>query len=89
METLYIFLLGVLSTSAAAIGVFFWRFWRASRDRLFLAFAVGFWLIAGNWAAVAAMPTGESWYQVYLMRLAAFAFIIWGIVEKNLRRAGA
>jgi hypothetical protein len=88
METLNTFLLGVLSTAAAAVGLFFFRFWRASGDRLFLAFAVSFVLLGASWAAVAATPPGrqstaESWWQVYLLRLAAYVVLILGIVDKN------
>jgi hypothetical protein len=64
------------------------RFWRSSADRLFLWFAIGFVLLGASWAAVAAQPvwrqsSAEAWWQVYLLRLAAYIVIIWGIVEKN------
>jgi hypothetical protein len=93
METLNTFLLGALTVVAAAIGLFFLRFWRASGDRLFLAFAVCFVLMGASWAAVAATPPGrqstaESWWQIYLLRLAAYVVLIWGIVEKNRGRSG-
>jgi hypothetical protein len=91
VEILYNFLLGVLATCAAAIGLFFVRFWRTSRDRLFLWFAAGFALLGASWAAVAAQPVwrrpeAEAWWQVYLLRLAAYVVIIWGVVEKNRGR---
>jgi hypothetical protein len=92
METLYLFLLGVVATASAAIGLFFFRFWRRGRDRLFLVFALAFWLLAVNWTLVAFGPHGpvraaaESSYQVYILRLLAFGCIIYGIIDKN--RAG-
>ena len=90
METLNTFLLGVLTMCAVSIGLFFVRFWRASGDRLFLAFAVSFMLLGTSWAAVAAMPPGrqssaETWWQVYLLRLAAYVVLIGGIWDKNRR----
>jgi hypothetical protein len=93
VETLYNFLLGVLVTCGLAIGLFFVRFWRSSGERLFLWFAVGFVLLGASWAAVAAQPAGrqtyaEAWWQVYLLRLAAYVVIIWGVVEKNRGRRG-
>jgi hypothetical protein len=55
---------------------------------LFAAFACAFWLLALNQALVGleAIPREElSW--IYLIRLAAFTFIIVAIIDKN-RRAG-
>jgi hypothetical protein len=69
----------------AAAGLFFMRFWRRTRDMLFLYFAVAFWLLALNHAiiAFAGIPAEEaSW--VYLLRLAAFSLIIVAIVQKNV-----
>jgi hypothetical protein len=83
METLYSFLLGVVVVAAGTIGLFFLRFWRRTRDRLFFVFAIAFWLMALNWFAVAFTPKDESFYAVYLLRLLAFGFIIAGIIDKN------
>jgi hypothetical protein len=89
METLYLFLLGMVATASAAIGLFFLKFWRRSKDRLFLVFALAFWLLAANWTLVAFGPHGpvtaaaESSYQIYILRLLAFGCIIYGIIDKN------
>jgi hypothetical protein len=81
---LHPFLLGIVATASAAIGLFFYRFWRRTRDRLFVYFAAAFWLLAANWSAQAFVPHDESYYVViYLLRLLAFAVIIAGIVGKN------
>jgi hypothetical protein len=71
-------------------GLFFLRFWKLSRDRLFVFFASAFWLLGLNWLGLALTnPTQESRHEIYLVRLLAFVLIIIGIVDKNRRsRAG-
>ncbi len=74
----------VAATAAWINGVFFWRFWRESRDQLFAMFAITFWLLAASWAILAVFnPTGESLPYVYALRLLAFLVLIGGIVQKN------
>jgi hypothetical protein len=36
------FLIGLIATASVAAGLFFLRFWRDSRDSLFLAFGLAF-----------------------------------------------
>jgi hypothetical protein len=81
------FLSGLTTMGFAAGGLFFAGFWRRTRDGLFAAFGIAFWLLAANQAAVSLLgiPREEqSW--VYLLRLAAFALIILAILRKNLGR---
>jgi hypothetical protein len=84
------FFLGFAVCASTAIGVFFHRFRARTGDRLFLIFALAFWLMAVGWIAQAATmkphsqaPGDESSYLVYIPRLLAFACIIWAIVDKN------
>lgn len=82
---------GAVSTGYAVIGLFFLRFWTRTRDSLFAAFAIAFWLMAANQAAATYFgPSDERRAAVYLLRLAAFGLIIAAIVRKNLgaRRGG-
>lgn len=77
---------GVITMGYLIAGLFFLRFWSRTRDKLFVAFACAFWLLALNQAlvALAGVPREEqSW--IYLLRLAAFTLIIAAIVGKNLR----
>jgi hypothetical protein len=54
---------------------------------LFLAFAAAFWLLAINQLMVAIYgATAEARAPLYLLRLAAFALIIFAIVRKNMGR---
>lgn len=80
---------GALAMCCWVIGLFFLRFWRANRDRLFLFFGAGFWVFALNWGwlGVASISV-ESRHHVFVLRLIAFSLIILGIVDKN-RRANA
>ncbi|HYF23318.1 MAG TPA: DUF5985 family protein [Caulobacteraceae bacterium] len=82
---IYSFVGGLIAMGYAVAGVFFLRFWSRTRDGLFLAFAVAFWLMALNQALVVILniPREEqSW--IYLLRLAAFVLIIFAILKKNL-----
>lgn len=77
---------GALSASSATAGLFFFRFWRESRDRLFVFFAVAFWMLALHWLGLSVVNPGvEVRHELYLVRLAAFVLIIIGIFDKNLR----
>lgn len=78
------FLLGVIATSSLAAGVFFLRFWRDTRDFLFLSFGVAFIIEGLNRCAllfVNQANEGATW--VYLIRLFAFLLILIGIINKN------
>lgn len=82
--TLQDFLSGAVTFGFVMAGLFFLRFWTRTRDGLFLSFAAAFWLLALGQAllALADIPAEErSW--LYLLRLAAFAIILFAIARKN------
>jgi hypothetical protein len=79
------FFSGVIAMGFAVCAVFFLRFWRRTRDSLFLVFSIAFLLLALNQALTSwlGLPLEErSW--LYLLRLAAFLIIIGAIVCKNI-----
>lgn len=79
-------LAGGTAVACLAIGLFFLRFWRDSRDRLFLAFAVAFWSFALNRLVLAALDRDhEARVLVYSLRAAAFVVVIAAIVDRNRR----
>ena len=82
--TLLDFLSGATSFGFFVCGLFFLRFWRRTRDPLFMAFALAFALLGTGQAilALANIPTEERG-SVYLIRLAAFALILFAILRKN------
>lgn len=86
-ETLPIFLSGAIVLGFIVAGLFFLRFWQRTRDSLFIAFALAFWLLALNQAVlVFSSITGEERSWLYLIRLAAFSIILASIWAKNRKR---
>ena len=82
-------LLGALAMSSAVAGLFFLRFWAATRDRLHLFFALSFFTLVADWLWLAFVEPGSAnHHYVFLLRLAAFVLMIVGIVDKNRRGAG-
>ena len=75
---------GALVAGYAVAGLFFLRFWRETRDRLFGIFAVAFWLLAAQRLALALAsdPNGDQ-LLLYGIRLLAFVLILAAIVDKN------
>lgn len=65
--------------------LFFCKFWKKTRDRLFLFFGVAFAILSVERLVLVLMSerSGESNAAIYLMRLSAFALIIISIVDKN------
>ncbi len=77
---------GFLVACCWVAGLFFFRFFRSTQDRLFLFFAAGFWVFSLNWLGVALLGgLTESRHLLYLLRLLAFALILAGIHDKNRR----
>jgi uncharacterized protein DUF5985 len=82
-----VFINGAIAMACVAIGVFFLKFWKNTRDRLFAMFAVSFWLLACDRIVIVGIGQSEtSTPAEYLLRLAAFLLIIEAIVEKNRRK---
>jgi hypothetical protein len=69
-------------------GLFFFRFWRDTLDRLFLLFALSFWLQALTRMGLAFVGGQEERAYLYLLRLLAFLLIIAAISMKNVSRTG-
>lgn len=79
------FINGALTMGFAVAGFFFLRFWARTRDSLFIAFALAFWLLALNAGLVILLgQPREELSFVYLLRLAAFLLIIVAILRKNI-----
>lgn len=81
------FLLGVIATAFLTTAMFFFVYWRRSRDVLFLSFAIAFAMEAFNDASLlgSTHPNDASrWY--YFVRLLSFLIILGGILKKNYGR---
>ena len=80
------FLLGVIVTTSLAAGVFFLKFWRRTRDTLFLAFGAAFLIEGLNRIGFLFVDRpNEGSPMIYTVRLLAFALIVAAIVRKNAR----
>jgi uncharacterized membrane protein HdeD (DUF308 family) len=78
------FLLGVIATASMTAALYFLKFWRSTRDRLFLAFAVAFLVEALVRIAVLFLEhPNEGRPEFYLARLLAFVLIAAAIVRKS------
>ena len=78
------FLSGAVAMACLTIGLFFFRFWRRTHDRLFVMFAAAFWLLMAERIILVTLTTSHEYAPfVYLVRLLAFALIIAAVVDKN------
>lgn len=88
------FLSGIYMMGFVGSGLFFYKFYRASRDSFFRLFAYACWILALErvallfvdhpFSSVASDMRGESW--IYVIRLVGFAIILYAIIQKNRRR---
>ena len=84
------FLGGAIGMGFAIAALFFLKFWRRTREGLFLAFSGSFLLLAVNQAllTLSGIPVEErSW--LYLLRLAAFLLILAALWWQNRRGRNA
>jgi uncharacterized membrane protein HdeD (DUF308 family) len=77
-------LLGAAAMGSAVAALFFFRFWRQTKDRLFLMFAIAFVVDAFMRIilAIAVLPD-ETEPFFYLGRLLSFSLIVLAIIDKN------
>lgn len=84
LEHIAMFVSGLLTAGYAVAALFFLKFWRRTRDRLFAWFAASFGLLVIQRIALSVTQgseTGASWF--YVVRLVAFLLIAVAILEKN------
>ena len=78
------FLAGAVTLGYLVAAGFFWRFWRKTADRLFLAFAAAFVLFALNQGLAAGLTVVlEPASLIYGLRVLGFILILAAIVDKN------
>lgn len=81
---MYQFLLGAISMAFAVAGLFFLRFWRDTRERLFILFSLAFFILAANrigFLFAAEQNIRGDW--LFSVRLLAFLLILVAILDKN------
>ena len=83
LETL---MLGAVAMGSLVAALFFLRFWRQTRDRFFLYFALAFGVDALDRTVLGLQTvSAEQEPLVYVGRLITFGLILWAIIDKNLK----
>ncbi len=81
------FLNGAVAMAYLVAGIYFLRFWRKTRDRLFLSFCAAFALLATNLAIVVILGVDdERTGYSYVLRVLGFLLILCTILRKNVGR---
>ncbi len=80
------FMQGALMMGNAVVALFFLRLWRKTRDRLLAIFSIAFWLMMLlRLVNVIVDVPSEHVHYLYMLRLLAYALIIYAIIDKNRR----
>ena len=80
------FMLGFVATASLVAAMFFLRFWRRTRDFLFLAFAIAFLYqaVSSTHTVFVSHPNGvNGWF--YFVQLCTYLLILAAILAKNRR----
>lgn len=85
---MYDFLSGMVTAGYLVAALFFFRFWRRTKDSLFANFSIAFLLFASG-------QFGSIWFDgqhddntwIFLLRLAGFVLLLVAIVRKNFTPA--
>ena len=81
-------LMGGIAMGSLLAGLFFFKFWRHTRDRFFLYFALSFWIEAGNRVALGLLlGANEDGAAFYSVRVVAYGLIVLAIWQKNKPRS--
>lgn len=90
MTALQGFLVGVIATCSLTAGLFFLKFWRRTRDSLFLAFGAAFLIEGFNRVGLLVLdhPNEGSWTECFV-RILASLLILGAILRKNYGRGGS
>lgn len=81
------FISGATSLAYIVAGLFFLRFWKEARERLFAMFAVAFFVLGVNRVLLtyfAEPHEARTW--LFLARLLAYLLILVAIIDKNRER---
>ena len=80
-------LIGAIVMASFVAGLFFFRYWRSSRDKFFLYFALSFWIEAADRVAFGMLgPSSEFDPLLYGARVLAYGLIVLAILQKNRKR---
>ena len=79
---------GAIALGWLVAGLFFFRFWRQTRDPFFLWFALSFWLESADrvFLGLYVAPQEDS-PLFYGLRVLSYGFILFAIWQKNRPRS--
>ena len=78
------FLLGIIVACSITAGAFFIKFWRQTRDTLFLAFGAAFLIEGFNRSMILFVDAPNLGHPViYVVRLLSYLLILVAIINKN------
>jgi Family of unknown function (DUF5985) len=81
---------GAVAMGFGVAGLFFLRFWRKTRDRLFALFALALFVMSANRIELALSTLrGARDDHLYWVRLIAFVLILAAILDKNRSRSSS
>jgi hypothetical protein len=81
---------GAVAMGFGVAGLFFLRFWRKTRDRLFALFALALFVMSANRIELALSALrGARDDHLYWVRLIAFVLILAAILDKNRSRSSS
>jgi Ca2+/Na+ antiporter len=81
-------LLGGIMFGSVVASLFFLRFWKMTHDRLFLYFSLAFLTLAFSRMLMAFSEVfSDEHPAVYVVRLIAYGLIIFGILDKNIKKS--
>ena len=79
-------LVGAIAAMSLVAALFFLRYWKSTRDRFFLFFALSFFIEAANRVALYETEgLREDAPGYYLVRLVAYGLILAAIIDKIRR----
>jgi hypothetical protein len=81
---MFAFVAGAICLAYLTAGLFFLRFWKETRERLFAIFAIAFAVLAANRALLVLFrETHEAHSWLYFVRLLAYVLLLAAILDKN------
>lgn len=89
MEHVADVLAGATAMASFAVALFFLKFWRRTRDSLFLLFAAAFTVDAVGRLMLSVVQVSDTAEPIYFLpRLVTFALIAIAIINKNTSSKG-
>jgi hypothetical protein len=86
IDVMNAFASGMIAMGHATAGFFFWRFWSRTADRLFLMFALAFWLLGILRVLMMLFAEPGEEHFLYWFRLIGYLLILMAIVQKNWKK---